>query len=288
MFQAISNLLKFSRADLGNFGGEFLAVARGWIQSHFINGDSVHWNSDEYLNQRGKFTVRDIEQFAIRVANTTLEEAKRNLITDEQLSAFRSYIDPKNWKLSSDGEMIFCPDKNKLHFMVARSITEGHQLGRFKGYDERKQRYYCEVSEAINLRVINCKGIYFIDAVDEERNCTFECARYEDEITYNEKSLLEQFACKINRRDLYEKYLEIFNLEFPISEIKNDCSFSINRNGVKIVEIEDGNPDELIHKFIPSEHKKDFMKCCRAFGIKTLNDFFEFQCTGYETLKQKI
>lgn len=47
-------------------GGRFLGNARRWIQRNCINGDMVHWQSNDVLQKT--FTVANIEEIAVESA----------------------------------------------------------------------------------------------------------------------------------------------------------------------------------------------------------------------------
>ena len=56
-------------------GGDWLGVARNWIQCNFHNGDSVTWGSGDILKGR-ELNVRDIETLAARIAAAAINEYK--------------------------------------------------------------------------------------------------------------------------------------------------------------------------------------------------------------------
>lgn len=63
-----------------NRGGEWLAVARTWLQWNTANGDSVTWGSDEFV--KGNLSVRQFEELAATVA---LSVHKSHLLTIDEL-----------------------------------------------------------------------------------------------------------------------------------------------------------------------------------------------------------
>lgn len=61
---------------LQKHGGDWLATARGFIQSNFVNGSDVTWGSFDQLRPRGGLNVYDIESLAAQVAATAINEFK--------------------------------------------------------------------------------------------------------------------------------------------------------------------------------------------------------------------
>jgi hypothetical protein len=57
--------------ELMRRGGEWLGVARNWIQWNCRNGESVTWGSRDVLER--SFTVADIEQIAAKVAASAMK-----------------------------------------------------------------------------------------------------------------------------------------------------------------------------------------------------------------------
>lgn len=54
-------------------GGEWLGVARNWIQRKFKNGERVMWGSTDRLDGVG-LCVRDIEQLASYISESAINE----------------------------------------------------------------------------------------------------------------------------------------------------------------------------------------------------------------------
>lgn len=53
-------------------GGEWLAAARSWVQSHCQNGERVTWGSSDVLEPA--LTIRQIEELAACVADAAASE----------------------------------------------------------------------------------------------------------------------------------------------------------------------------------------------------------------------
>lgn len=65
---------------LARKGGVWLGAARSWIQTRFMNGDSVTWGSHDVLQPRfGPITVADIEEVAALAAAGALNEQAEKL-----------------------------------------------------------------------------------------------------------------------------------------------------------------------------------------------------------------
>jgi len=64
---------KVTMDDVMKTGGEWLGVARSWIQFHFINGSDVTWGSQDLLRGHD-VRVCDIEQLAAKIAVTAMNE----------------------------------------------------------------------------------------------------------------------------------------------------------------------------------------------------------------------
>lgn len=57
--------------ELSKIGGKWLSSAREWIQQTRVNGDRVHWSSDDVVHM----TVKDIEDLAAHVAAAVMNES---------------------------------------------------------------------------------------------------------------------------------------------------------------------------------------------------------------------
>jgi len=64
--------------ELSRKGGDWLGVAREWMQCKFMNGSDVTWGSQDVLTGR-QITVSDIEMLAAHIAATAINEHIRNL-----------------------------------------------------------------------------------------------------------------------------------------------------------------------------------------------------------------
>lgn len=117
----------FRPHEILNMGGEWLGAARNWIQHNALNGSDVTWGSDERLRFSKQFTVKDIEEFAARIAVATLEEYKQQLVTEGEAAALKAYQNKDNWDKSGE-LLIFCPNREKLHFAIAYRYKHGWDL----------------------------------------------------------------------------------------------------------------------------------------------------------------
>lgn len=100
---------------LAKHGGEWLGIARSWIQWNAHNGDTVTWGSDETLQLRS-ISVREIEMLAAKIAANIINnlDTNGNLVTDVERGAIKAYANPNNW----DGS-IFIPNEENLHYAIA-------------------------------------------------------------------------------------------------------------------------------------------------------------------------
>lgn len=62
---------------LARTGGEWLGVARRWMQTRFKNGEDVTWGSNDLLTGRS-VTVADLEELAAHVAAAALNERNQH------------------------------------------------------------------------------------------------------------------------------------------------------------------------------------------------------------------
>lgn len=123
----------FRPHEILTMGGEWLGAARSWIQWSCINGSDVTWGSDDRLMFSKQLTVKDIEEFAARIAVATLEEYKQQLVTEGEVAALKAYQNKDNWssyiKDDRQGNLVaFCPDREKLHFLMSYSHKHGWDL----------------------------------------------------------------------------------------------------------------------------------------------------------------
>ena len=121
-------------------GGQWLGSARRWIQRVFLNGDRVTWGSDDSLTDN-RLTVKDIEELSAVIAKSTLEEFKANLITEEELSAFKVFINPDNWIGN-----VFKPNTEKMHFILSYLVKadkiKPHEYPKFiEVWEEHKKSF---------------------------------------------------------------------------------------------------------------------------------------------------
>ena len=74
-----------SAYELSQKGGQWLAEARGWMQTRFLNGSNVTWGSnDELLPRGGPITVADIEEVAAMAVAAALNERARRAILEQK------------------------------------------------------------------------------------------------------------------------------------------------------------------------------------------------------------
>lgn len=119
--------------DMNKVGGEWLGVARSWIQWNFVNGSDVTWGSDDQLLSSKTLTVSEIEALAARIALATLEEYSSYLVTEGERAALGAYLNKQNWasyiKEENNGNLIvFQPNRNSLHFLAAYAHKHGWDI----------------------------------------------------------------------------------------------------------------------------------------------------------------
>lgn len=123
----------FRPHEMLTMGGEWLGAARNWIQHNALNGSDVTWGSNDRLRFTRDLTVKDIEEFAARIAVATLEEYKQQLVTEGEAAALKAYQNKDNWasaiKNDRQGYLLaFCPDREKLHFAISYRHKHGWDL----------------------------------------------------------------------------------------------------------------------------------------------------------------
>lgn len=114
-------------------GGSFLGAARSWIQWNALNGSDVAWGSEDRLQFNRSLTVKDVEEFAAKIAVATLEDFKGHLTTEGEKVALKAYMNKENWGSAVSEKNLgylvcFNPDRDKLHFAIAGRHKHGWDL----------------------------------------------------------------------------------------------------------------------------------------------------------------
>lgn len=114
---------------LNGCAGQWLSQVRNWIQWNCLNGSSVTWGSQEYLNIK-PMTVNEMEALAAEIARATLQEFEHYLVTEDEMRALQVYRDKRNWKPNAEGKgMVFDP-QHGLHFAQWK-VDNGWEVAEF-------------------------------------------------------------------------------------------------------------------------------------------------------------
>jgi len=83
------NIIEFQNA-----GGSWLGSVRNWIQCSCLNGERVTWGSNDILKLNRNWTVKVLEEIALRVAFVVYNECeskKPHTYTDMEMMSFAVY-----------------------------------------------------------------------------------------------------------------------------------------------------------------------------------------------------